>query len=96
VDIVKEAEKVRPGLKASVLITRKGARTAIGKGAREALKDCGLPVLATELGYRIAYQEAPAAGLGVAQYAPRDAAALEVRALVDELVSTKKGRRRAA
>lgn len=96
IDIVKEAFALRPALKASVLITRKASRTSIGAGAREALKDCGLPVLETELGYRVAYQEAPAAGLGIAQYAPRDAAADEVRALVDELSPVKKGRRRAA
>lgn len=85
VELVQEAKVLRPALQASVLITRKAARTTIGQSAREALKESGLPVLRTELGYRIAYQEAPAAGLGIAQYAPNDEAAREVRDLVNEL-----------
>ena len=84
---------MRPGLRAAVLLTRKVARTAIGQGAREALGGLGLPVLAAELGFRVAYQEAPAAGLGVAQYAPHDLAAVEVRALVDEVLTLADKRR---
>ncbi len=84
-EVLEEARTLRPELKACVLLTRKVARTAIGASAREVLADSGLPVLATELHYRVAYQEAPAAGLGIVQYAPGTAAAGEVTALVDEL-----------
>lgn len=84
-DLITEARAFRPGLPAVVLITRKVARTAIGAGAREALAASSLPVLNTELGYRVTYQEAPAAGLGVTAYQPDSAAAAEVRALADEL-----------
>ena len=84
-ELVTKARTLRPQLEANVLITRKVSRTSLGEGAREALAHCGLPVLKTELGYRVAYQEAPAAGLGVAQYEPRGQAAVEIRALVDEL-----------
>ena len=87
VDLINEARKVKPTLQAVVLITRKVARTTIGKQARDALQAAGLPILSAELGFRVPYQEAPAAGLGIAQYAPRDPAAAEVRALVDELLS---------
>lgn len=96
VDLVKEAMAKRPELKGRVLITKKAARTTIGKEARTALSTCGLPLMATELGWRVAYQEAPAAGLGVAQYAPQDDAADEVRALVTELLAFRRGGRRAA
>ena len=51
------------------------------------LADGGLPVLGAELGDRIAFQEALAAGLGVTRYAPRDTSARELRALFDELVA---------
>lgn len=44
-----------------------------------------LPILETELGYRIAYQEAFAAGQGVTGYDPKNVAAAEIRDLVDEL-----------
>lgn len=85
-DVVSQARRVKPRLKACVLITRKMEHTAIGKGAREVLASSGLPVLATELHYLVAYQEAPAAGLGVTAYAPGSRAADEVRALTDELL----------
>lgn len=85
VALVNEARQVRPQLRAAVLLTRRVARTAIGDSAREVLAESGLPILKAELGYRTAYQEALAAGLGVSQYAPRTSAATEVRALAREL-----------
>ena len=86
VALINQAVALRPELKARALITRKIRRTTLGASAREALKAAGLDVMKAELCYRVAYQEAPAAGLGVAQYAPRDRAAEEVKTLVDELL----------
>lgn len=99
VELVKAAQRLRPDLKAVALVTRKVPGTVIGKGARESLAEAGVPLLRTELGFRVAYQEAPAAGLGVAQYAPTSEAATEVRELTDEvlalvgLATTKKRRK---
>jgi chromosome partitioning protein len=94
-EIVTEARTVRSLLEPCILITRKQGRTVLGKTAREALAESALPVLQTELGYRIAYQEALGAGQGVTTYAPKDAATDEIRALVDELIAfaEKKGLR---
>jgi AAA domain len=92
IDLVKEAQELREDLEAYVLITRKQARTAVGEGAREALAEVGLPALRTELGFRVAYQEAPAAGQGVTTHDPASAAAREVRALCDELDALTKSR----
>lgn len=86
VALIAQAVSIRPELKAFALITRKIKRTTLGQGARDAMGAAGLKVMKTELCYRIAYQEAPAAGLGVTEYAPKDQAAVEVRALVDELL----------
>ena len=47
----------------------------------------GLPVLTAELGDRVSYQEAIAAGLGVSRYAPKDTATTEIKALLDELLT---------
>lgn len=85
IDLVKKAQSLRPELLGFVLITRKAPRTVIGEGARTALGECGLPVFKTELGYRITYQEAPAAGMGPTTYDAKGAAAKEVRALVAEI-----------
>ena len=84
-EVFEEARALREGLQGCVLITRKQGRTAIAKSARAALETSGLPVLGTELGHRVAYQEALAAGKGVTSHAPRDAAAKEIFNLLDEL-----------
>ncbi len=87
IELVQEAMTMRPDLKACVVITRRKSRTALGKGAREMLEAGGLPVLTAELGDRVSYQEAIAAGLGVSRYAPKDAATTEIKALLDELLT---------
>ena len=84
-EVVREARALRDELLACVLITRKQGRTAIGKAARKVLESTGFPVLTTELGSRIAYQEALAAGQGITTYAARDAGTREIFDLLDEL-----------
>ena len=86
VELVQKAQELRPALRAVALITRRIHRTTIGASARKALRATGLPVMRTELYSRVAYQEAPAAGLGMAQYAPHDKAANEVKRFVTELL----------
>lgn len=85
IEVVQEARVLREELVALVLITRKQGRTALAKSARRVLESSGFPVLGTELGYRVAYQEALASGRGVTTHAPRDAAAAEITALLAEL-----------
>jgi len=84
-EVVREARTMRDELLACVLITRKQGRTALGKAARKVLESTGLPVLETELGSRIAYQEALASGQGITTYAARDAGTREIFDLLDEL-----------
>jgi chromosome partitioning protein len=84
-ELVAEAQIMRPSLLAFVLLTRVQGRTALAKGARAVLTETGFPVLRTELGYRVAFQECLAAGYGVTGYAPKDRSAQEVRALFEEL-----------
>jgi chromosome partitioning protein len=81
----REAQTIRDELRGCILITRKQGRTSLARAARSALETSGLPVLATELGHRIAYQEALAVGKGVTTYAPKDTASQEIQNLVDEL-----------
>ena len=88
IELIHEAQTFRPALQAAVVITRKQGRTSLGQAAREVLAEAGLPVLAAELGYRIAFQEALGAGRGVSSYAPKDPAAAELRALYEELWPT--------
>ena len=87
VELVLEAQKIRPTLRGAIVITRKQGRTAIGQAVRNALEGTGLPLLRNELGYRVAFQEALAAGLGIGQYAPGTPASFEIRRLFDEVAA---------
>lgn len=90
-DIVSKARDLKEmhggTLKAALVVTRKMPRTALGKALRQTLSGSGLPTFTSETSQRVAWQECLGAGLGVAQYAPRDAAAKELRALVSELLT---------
>lgn len=86
-EIVAQARQLRPELRAVGLITRKVKGTAIGRGARDVLAAADLQVLGAELGYRVAYQEAIGDGAGPTTYEPDGTAAIEVKALVDELLA---------
>jgi chromosome partitioning protein len=81
---VAEVAELRP-LRSAIVLNRVRAGTAAGRGARDALATVGASVLGVALGLRQAYAEAVGAGLGVGAYAPRDAAAEELRALVREV-----------
>ena len=86
-ELTRQAQTLRPQLQAALIITRKMPRTSLGKNAREVLAGSGFPLLKAETTYRVAWQEALAAGKGVAQYSPKDAAGLEAQELVDELLT---------
>lgn len=83
--LAREAQKVRRRLRVAVVINRRKTGTTIGDQARAVFKAAGADVLRTEIRDRLAYQEAPAAGVAVTTYQPSGKAAEEMRALVDEL-----------
>ena len=92
IDLVNEARSLRTDLEARIVITRKQVRTALGRSAREELEKSGVELMKAELGYRVAYAESLGAGQGVTAYAPKDAAAQEIRSLVSELLAWEKQR----
>lgn len=83
-------EMHRGALRAALVITRKFPQTTLGRALRETLKEAEVPTLSAETTARVAWQECLGAGQGVAQYAPHDAAAAELRGLVDELLGVSK------
>lgn len=91
--LVNEARIVRPELGAAVVLTRRSARTVLGREAREVLATCGLPLLSAELGYRTDFQECSSVGMGVSTYAPDGKAASELRQLAAEVELLARGRR---
>jgi chromosome partitioning protein len=86
--LIEQAKTVNRGLKGALVFVRKLPTTALGRRARAQLEQqSSLPVLRSETTFRISWQEAMMAGEGVAQYAPKDKAAAELRALVDEILA---------
>lgn len=85
VDLLRKARAIRPALEVAIMLTRVDARTLLADQAERLVASLGLPVLDAALGFRVAYQEAPHAGVGPTRYAAGSAADREVRALVDEL-----------
>jgi chromosome partitioning protein len=92
-ELVAKAQTFRPQLRTAIVINRKQGRTALGQGVRKALADTGVPILRTEIGQRIAFQEALHAGLGVTRYEPRGSAAAEICALWNEILEEAHGKK---
>lgn len=86
VEVVQEVQRYRKELYAALVMTAKKPRTVLGKAARDAYAAAELPLLKSETTNRVAWEECLGAGQGVAQYAPEDEAAQEVKALVKELL----------
>lgn len=84
IEAVHEAQALRPELRGAIVLNRTD-RSAMSRGAREALAGAGLPVLETSIGSRVAFAEALAAGQGVTAYAGGSPAGVELRRLVDEI-----------
>lgn len=98
VELLEEARIHHPQLQAAVVLTRQKPRTTLGKHAHVPLRESGLAVLKGQTTDRTAWQECLGAGLGVAQYSPKDKAADELRAVVQEVLSlhtttTRKGKK---
>lgn len=85
--LISHAQTINPGLRGAMVFVRKLASTALGRRARAVFEAQDFPLLTSETSFRVVWQEAVTAGVGVAQYAPRDKAAHELRALVAEVLS---------
>lgn len=81
----RDVAAVTRDLEIAILVTRRQPGTVIGRRARVVLDDTEIPVLETELDYRVTYGEAITGGLGPTTYAPSSEAAREVRRLISEL-----------
>lgn len=87
ITIVKTAQNtVRPDLYAAILFVQTHPKTLLCKKARKTLEAQPLPKFQSETTDRVSWQEALMAGQGIAQYAPKDKAAEELRGVVDELL----------
>jgi chromosome partitioning protein len=90
VQLIREAQQFKDGLKAAFVINRKIANTAIGRDVANALEHFNIPVLPTALCQRVLYAESAGQGLAVAEVAPNSEAARELAALVLSLTRVEK------
>ena len=84
IDLVREAQNYKPGLKVCLLVNRKVRNTAIGRDVRKALAQLEVLVLNTDIVQRVAFAETAATGETVLPQR-RSKAAKEITKLVDEL-----------
>ena len=86
VKLIDEACVYKENLKSCFVVNRKIANTAIGRDVREALSAYPVPVLASALAQRVVFAEAAAQGRAVHELDPEGVAAVEVRAVLTDLM----------
>lgn len=86
VKLIDEARVYKEDLKSCFVVNRKIANTAIGRDVREALSAYPVPVLASSLAQRVVFAEAAAQGRAVHELDPEGVAAVEVRAVLTDLM----------
>jgi chromosome partitioning protein len=79
-------ESFNTDLRAAVVFVRNEPKTVLSSRVRATLEKGELPVLRAGTSHRVAWRESMLSGQGVAQYNPKDKAAKELHALVDELL----------
>jgi chromosome partitioning protein len=87
IKLIQEASVFKENIKSVFVINRKIVNTAIGRDVVEALEQYPIPVLKASISQRVAFAESAATGSTVLETEKLGAAAKEVMALVDELMS---------
>lgn len=90
VGLVREAQQFRPEIKATFVINRRIANTAIARDVVKAFADLPFPVAHVTIAQRVAFAEAAAQGLTVVETAPGSPAAQEIYDLTEFLISSTK------
>lgn len=86
VKLIAEARVYKENLKATFVVNRKIANTAIGRDVGEALAAYQLPSLCATITQRVIFAEAAASGLAVYEIDERGPAAEEIEAVLAEIL----------
>jgi chromosome partitioning protein len=86
VKLIVEARVYKENLKSVFAVNRKIANTAIGRDVGEALAAYQVPVLKATITQRVVFAEAVAQGKSIFEIDPNGPAALEMLAVLDELL----------
>lgn len=89
VQLIREAQQFKDGLKAVFVINRKIVNTAIGRDVANALAQFDFPVATSTLCQRVIYAESAGQGMAVIETDPKSEAALEMAQLAAELIQTR-------
>src|SRR5437868_1511639 len=82
-----EAQELKPALKCGFVVSRRITGTVLGREARTAASDAGIPIFNTEVENRIPYAEAMTMGKTIFEWAPNSAAVREIQSLTHELMA---------
>ena len=86
VKLIVEASVFKESLKATFVVNRKVAKTAIGRDVVEALAAYQIPTMTAQIVQRVVFAEAAAAGRAVFEIDGKSAAAAEIEAVRAELM----------
>ncbi|MBN2466791.1 MAG: AAA family ATPase [Deltaproteobacteria bacterium] len=85
VEMVKEAQRENPHLKARFLISRKIVNTKLGESIKDSLAQYKIPVFKTEITQRVSLAQSLLAGKNIFQFAPHGYSAFEFESLFQEI-----------
>ena len=83
---VREAQELKHDLKCCFVVSRKIGNTVIGREIRTMAASMGIPILAAEIGQRVAYAESLTMGKTIFEWAPRSPAARQIEELTKEIL----------
>lgn len=84
---IQEAQDYKPALNAAFVVSRKIAKTVIGRDIRKMAADSGIPILKAEIAQRVSFAECLTMGQTIFEWSPRSAAAKEIQRLTKEILS---------
>ena len=84
---IRDAQAIKETLKCGFIVSRRIGNTVIGREIRIMAADAGIPILDTEIEQRVSFAECMTLGQTIFEYAPRTAAAREIKTLTKELLN---------
>ena len=84
---VQEAQEYKATLKCGFVVSRKIGNTVIGRQIHEMAADGGMPILTAEIENRVPFAESLTMGQSIFEWAPKSAAAHEIKLLTQEILS---------
>ena len=83
---VREAQDLKPHLRAAFVVSRKLGNSVLGREMRHMMDEMGIAVLETEIQSLIAFPESGTMAQTIFEYAPKSEAAKQIKQLTKEIV----------